>query len=381
MTLRTRLLIGYGYLVLLLVVTAVSAAIGFFGLSKGIDRILEENFDSVESSTRMLEALERQDSATFKHLLGDSSRDRLDEVDATFENSLAAARANITLEREAELIDQIERDYEAYRVAREELIARGPARPLVQYNEEVFPHFNRVKEDVMTLLDVNHDAMIAADRAAQASAMRSGVWLGVLVTIGLLSFVLLTRALQKHLLSRLAEFEEVTEAIASGDEFRRLPVERSDELGTIARHFNTSIDRIDEVRSEARGRLSEYKGLVVGLLAEVPEEAVLLALDGSVIASMLSEAHDTLLMRHRDEIADESKEHFETSDSDFFEYDLGEATCQFELVKSKSRRPVGWLGRVLDADEEGEGAEQNADSPDEDTPDEDARASGADSEA
>lgn len=347
MTLRTRLLLGYGYLVVLLVITAVSAASGFFGLSNGIDKILQENFASVRASTDMLEALERQDSAMFEALLGEGRGDEsLVEADAEFFRALDDARENITVEREEELVRQIEQDYDRYQEARDKLISRSPDEPLSQYNEQVFPQFVDTKQDVLELLDVNHAAMVDADREARSTAVRNGVWLGVLVTVGLLSFVFLTRALREHLLSRLAEFEEVTQAIAEGDEYRRLPSDRDDELGVIARHFNATVDRLDEVGSEAKGRLAEYRGLVVGLLADVPDEAVLLALDGSMIASMLSEANETLLMRHRDEIQDMCREEHSQSDSDFFEYDLGEATCQFELVKSKGTRPVGWLGRI-----------------------------------
>lgn len=364
MTLRTRLLIGYGYLVVLVVITAVSAASGFFGLSQGIDRILEENFASVEASTEMLEALERQDSAMFEMLLGQKrGSDTLVEADAEFFKALDAARSNVTVEQEGALVRQIEADFQRYQAARDELISEHPDKPLAQYNDAVFPLFVDVKEDVLALLDVNHDAMVEADREARSTATRNGVWLGVLVTVGLLSFVFLTRALQKHLLARLAEFEEVTEAIAAGDEYRRLPAERDDELGVIARHFNAAVDRLDQMRSQSSGRLSEYKGLVIGLMAEVPDEAVLLGLDGAVISSMLSEANETLLRRHLDEIADLSKECYRKSDADFFEYDLGDAACQFELVKSKERRPVGWLGRIVEregAEEEQAGAQEDS---------------------
>ena len=103
MKLRVRLLVGYGYLVALLLLTAGSGMLGFLQLSEGIDVILEENFRSISASTHMLEALERQDSATLLLLL-DEQTDRADmeRFQKAFSDALEEAQANITEDDEEE---------------------------------------------------------------------------------------------------------------------------------------------------------------------------------------------------------------------------------------------------------------------------------------
>ena len=84
MRIRTRILVGYGYLVGLLVLGAASAAIGFQQLGAAIDRVLAENIDSVRASIAMLESLERQDSATLRLLIeGEPRSEALDAADDT----------------------------------------------------------------------------------------------------------------------------------------------------------------------------------------------------------------------------------------------------------------------------------------------------------
>lgn len=58
MTLRTKLLLGYGYLVVLLLVVAGSAMLGFLGLSDRLQAALEEGMESAREATTEAEAEE-----------------------------------------------------------------------------------------------------------------------------------------------------------------------------------------------------------------------------------------------------------------------------------------------------------------------------------
>src|SRR5690554_6391746 len=101
MNLRTRLLLGFGYLILLLMLTAGSAAIGFFQISEAIEKIVEENFHSVSAGVEMLEALERQTTVSLDLMLtGDYEAGDFSDHDAQFERFLLVAKGNVTVEGE-----------------------------------------------------------------------------------------------------------------------------------------------------------------------------------------------------------------------------------------------------------------------------------------
>ncbi len=284
-SLRLRLLLGYGYLVALLVLTAGSAAFGFLTMSSGIDEVLQDNFSSISASMRMLEALERQDSATLALLLepGAEMVAQMEEQEAAFAENARKAESNVTEHAEAEVVRKLAADYARYRAARAELLARKLERPLAEYKSLVFPHFFQVKTTALELLDLNHAAMERADRDARQTALRHGAWLGLLVTIALLSLVGLSRAMQRQVLVRLAHLREVSEAIAAGDEHRRLPAHGEDELAMLARRFNATLDRGAALAAKMQGRLSLERQLVLALARRLPEATAVLALDGDLL--------------------------------------------------------------------------------------------------
>jgi hypothetical protein len=355
MSLRTRLLLGYGYLVLLIVLAAGGAAVGFFNLSSGIDRILQENVRSLTSAIEMLEALERQDSATLAELVqpGDEPgiRDDLQEADAAFAQALVDARGNVTIEGEEELLATIGRDYGEYTELRQELLSQDHDQPLVAYNQQTHPTFNDVKHSVIELVEMNRAAMVEADREARQTALQNGVWLGVLVTIALLSLIFLSRALHKYLISRLTYFKQVSEAIAEGDHKRRFELGYNDELTSIARHFNAAIDAQEELRSQAQGLLNQQRQLLIGALEQWPNPVALVGLDGSLIASTMDDDTLEAVLGERRWVQTDGRDLVKVHEPGDEVPESGveldnDDVVRFRLMVAAQKRPVGWIATL-----------------------------------
>jgi len=286
MDLRTRILVGYGYLVSLIVISAMAAALGFHHLGSRLSEVLDENFDSVRWSMEMVEALERQDSALLSALLGDEgSNQAISDSESAFLAALDKARANVTEDHETDVINEVDTAYQAYREARIRLLAETHERPLAAYDAEAFPRFDAVKRSVVKLLDVNHQAMVAADNEARAEASRRAAAHGLVVVLALVSFAWLSRALRRDVLARLTNLKSVASSMASGDTDRRADATRTDELGLLAEQLNNLLDREAELRGRMDARLAASRALVLGLLAEIAEPSVLFAPDGRVVAS------------------------------------------------------------------------------------------------
>jgi len=284
MTLRVRVLLGYGYLVALLLVAAISALLGFFQLSAGIDAVLEKNFASIHASMRMIESLERQDSATLAVLVeGRETAAEMESLEGDFLDALDAAERNVTEDEEPAILQAVRSSFGSYREIRGQLLSSRPERPLAAYDSQVFPAFSRAKADIVRLLEVNQRAMYRADREAKGLANQNGTWLGFLVAIALVSLVFLSRALQQDFLSRLAKLRDGIAVMAGGETRRRLHDDGDDELSTIARHVNTLVDRYE--RSEARfeGRLASERRLLLGLAAALQEGAAVYDPSGALV--------------------------------------------------------------------------------------------------
>ena len=351
--LRTRLLVGYGYMMVLLLLTAGSAAFGFFSISEAIDRILSENFRSVSAAVQMMDILERESALTMQAMLdGEIDEERLLDTDEVFVLALREARGNISIEGEEELIDEIEAQFLAFQLVRSRVFEADAMddMPLRIFANLVFPSYLEVREAVAELLELNHQAIISADRNARETALQTAGWLGFVVTLALFSMVFLARELQRKILARLDELRNVAESMITGDHSRRFEASANDELGLVARQLNVALDARDELQAEMRGRLNQQKQLVLGLLEEVQGELLLLGLDGQLIASNCEELRrDHLepvrkwLIEHRPTVL----KSFRDGDTDIAMHaDPGGIPLLIRLLAAEGRRPVGWLIQI-----------------------------------
>ncbi|MGD8441374.1 MAG: HAMP domain-containing protein, partial [Holophagae bacterium] len=161
--------------------------------------------------------------------------------------------------------------------------------PLEAYRAETFPRFDAVKRSVVELLDVNHEAMVAADETARSAAVRSAAGHAVVVVVALLSLAWLSGAMRREVLSRLADLKSIAQSMAAGDTNRRADATRPDELGLLAGQLNQLLDREAELRGRMEARIARADDLVLGTLAALDEPAVLLTDDGRVVASTMTE--------------------------------------------------------------------------------------------
>jgi len=349
MNLKTRILLGYGFLLTVLVLTAAGAALSFHGLGRGIDQVMTENFESVRAATEMLEAIERQDSACLSLLLGkEEAAEELDKEQERFFRELELAKANITIEEERAVIADVARLFSSYSDARDALIASRPSTPLAAYDMDTFPRFEAVKAAVIHLLELNHRAMREADMSNRQFAMRGSIVLGMVVALTLLSFGFMSRLLNRDLLLRLSNVNDALKDVAAGNLGRRFDPVQDDELGLLARQLNAALDAQAEVEGRMKGMLSHQRQLLLGMLGRWSERAALVGLDGMLIASTLSEDRQDIILAQREAIQNLGRAALKNATSDpqdvRFQITTGsaESLC-FALLVVNRHRAVGWF--------------------------------------
>ncbi|MBN1104706.1 MAG: PAS domain-containing sensor histidine kinase, partial [Deltaproteobacteria bacterium] len=99
MTLKKKILIGYGVAFAIMGLVVVWAVTNLVGLGKATDAILRENYRSILAAENMVDALERQDSAVLLLFLGDTEKgtSQFRENEAVFLQWLSRAKDNITI--------------------------------------------------------------------------------------------------------------------------------------------------------------------------------------------------------------------------------------------------------------------------------------------
>src|SRR4030042_2711893 len=117
MTLKKKILVGYGVAFALMGLVVAWAVTNLVSLGKATDAILSENYRSILAAENMVDALERQDSGMLLMFLGDAEKGiaQFRENEAVFLDWLARARDNITITGEVELVRSIEAYYAEYR--------------------------------------------------------------------------------------------------------------------------------------------------------------------------------------------------------------------------------------------------------------------------
>ncbi|MEW6267403.1 MAG: ATP-binding protein [Thermodesulfobacteriota bacterium] len=246
MTLKKKILIGYGVAFALMSLVVAWAVTNLVSLGQATDAILRENYRSILAAENMVDVLERQDSGILLLFLGDVTKGvaQFRENEAEFLQWLARAKDNITIKGEAELVQSIEAGYAKYRLRFSGLTDRPDpekpisASPLTIYHDSVFPLFIQVRQACVQLRHLNEETMYAASVRASQVATRA-IWSTVLVAASALFIALIfSLLLAERIVRPLRSFMEASRKISWGDYAVQVPVETSDELGRLAGEFN-----------------------------------------------------------------------------------------------------------------------------------------------
>jgi len=252
MTLKKKILIGYGVAFAFMSLVIIWAVTNLVSLGKATDAILRENYRSILAAENMVDALERQDSGILLMFLGDAGKGiaQFRESEAAFLEWLARAKDNITIAGEAELVRSIETGYAKYRQYFSALTDLSEQKKnqerfaLITYQESFHPVFTEVRKACIQLRLLNEDTMYAASiRAGQVA--KHAIWSTALVAASALIVALIFSLILSERIARpLRCFIEASRKISSGDYAVRVPVETGDELGRLAGEFNEMVSQL-----------------------------------------------------------------------------------------------------------------------------------------
>jgi len=244
MTLKKKILVGYGVAFALMGLVVIWAVTNLISLGKATDAILSENYRSILAAENMVDTLERQDSGILIMFLGAKEKGiaQFRENEAVFLEWLARAKDNITIQGEAELVQSIEAGYTTYRKHFSGLTdLRETVKTTLQpsyYQKTVYPLFTKVREVCIGLRNLNEETMYAASVRAGNVAKRA-IWSTALVAASALIVALIfSLFIAERIVRPIRRFMEASRKISSGDYAVQVPVETDDELGRLADEFN-----------------------------------------------------------------------------------------------------------------------------------------------
>ena len=196
--LRQKLSLGFGGLLLIILIIGIQSIIQLTQLGESIDVILRENYRSVIACQQMKEALERMDSGILFELLGytEKGEEIIRKNELAFGMALEVELHNITLPGEGEKASHLQGLFDQYKTTLKRIEdSRLPMNSRRNaYFTDLFPLFQQIKDTVGEILRMNQQNMSDANNLARnrAGAARRQMYaflcVGTIVSLGFILF-------------------------------------------------------------------------------------------------------------------------------------------------------------------------------------------------
>ena len=228
MKIKEKLFLGVGVLFAMIVLLTILSAIFINKLSDATRNILVANYNTVDYSRKMLDALNNG--------ISDSVQGKI------FNENLARQQKNITEPGEQELTDKLTTDYKKFKQA--------PADGLLLKN---------IRADITSIMLLNMQAIQRKSSVADSTAEKAIFWMTIAGAICfIMAFTLLVN-LPGNIANPIRELTSSIKEIAGQNYSQRVHFEKHDEFGELATAFNTMAQKLEEYRASNLEKLMMEK--------------------------------------------------------------------------------------------------------------------------
>lgn len=289
MKLKTKILAGYSVALALVVLVCGWGVVNLSRLGRASQAILQENYRSILAAENMIDAIERQDSATLLVLLGDEKlgNEQFQTHEVVFLQWLGRAKDNITIPGERQILVTLEKNYKNYLITFAQLQQRKLSQPSIStdyYRKTVLPAFEAVRQSSIKLRELNQQTMVSASERTQALSHQA---IGSMITTGStaaglgLAFSLL---LSNRLVQPLRAMTRATARIADGDYDVAISVNSKDELGQLAREIMTMSQKLKVFHELNVGQVIAEKQRSESIIRSITDGVVVVDAQFNIIA-------------------------------------------------------------------------------------------------
>ncbi len=285
MSLRHKLMIGFGgLLVILLAVSALSVGV-LTRYSSALDQVFRENYDSAVYCDRMKEAIDALDARAQRIVWNRAAEGSANSVvmRQQFDENLGRQVRNITLQHEKQLTAQIQDSWQKYRESydRFEGAADIPQKRSL-FRDELLPEYEQVKTAAQAVADLNISNMVSVDGRVKRMLGSVRDTLLIFAAAGTLLAVVLVAAVGATVLRPLQTLTRSAQQIGEGDLDLRVQVKGRDEIAQLTESFNAMAERLREFRRIDHERLQRTQETTQLAIDSLPD-AVFVIRPGGII--------------------------------------------------------------------------------------------------
>lgn len=193
MGIRAKILLGFLILATMLFLAGAWSIYELRTVGISVQRLLDDNYKSIQAARLMTEALEREDSATLLLLSGnwEEGRKIIETADVSFQQAFEIAQKNVTIPGENGYVEKIEKAYGKYKALWiRPIVGTKREKNLSWYFQEVHRSFLEVKMAVERLMALNDRVMYQTATELKNRAHKA-VMPGVVAILSALVFAII----------------------------------------------------------------------------------------------------------------------------------------------------------------------------------------------
>ena len=230
-------MLGFLILAVMLGVAGAYSIYELTSISTSVQKLLDDNYKSINAAKQMVEALEREDSGVLLLLSGKWKEGRATIVDAhrNLEKAFDIASHNVTIPGEKDVVDKIYAQYQVYRNNWDRpIVGTEYEGNLNWYFEKVHRDFTEVKSTVESLMTINDNAMYQTASTLKNRAHRA-VMPGIVAILTALVFTIIFNFfVNLYVVNPILSIIKAIKNFLQSGEPIKLSIETSDELHELA---------------------------------------------------------------------------------------------------------------------------------------------------
>ncbi|MFZ5941549.1 MAG: ATP-binding protein [Bacteroidota bacterium] len=247
-SLKNKLFLGFGFLFTMIILIWTLGSYFIYNLSNRSSAMLSENYQTVESTRFLLQAVDEIKEQQLRYFFGE--RDLFDDTIykaslAVFGEHLIAVKNNVTEEGEQVLTDQLEASYLHYKSTFERIRNSNVPGPDLFFLE-LLPEYHTTRNQIVNLWDMNMNAISRKNALLKSTAHRAFLYMSIIGTICFIISAFFLLRYPGRIAGPISELTRGITEIANRNYSKRLLFQSSDELGELAKAFNTMAAKLDE---------------------------------------------------------------------------------------------------------------------------------------
>ena len=233
MGIRIKILSGFLVLTIMLLAAGAWSIYELTHIGASVQKMLDDNYESINAAKVMLEALEREDDAVLLLLSGkwEQGRSVIGGADASFQKGFDAAKQNITVPGELSYVDRIQSKYAAYKNLWTKPIVNTRHQGDVDwYFEELHSAFLEAKIAIEELMTLNDQTMYNTASGLKNRAHRAVMPGTVAILSALIFIIVFNYFINYYVVTPIVKLTKGVRTFLQTEQPLNVKIETNDEL-------------------------------------------------------------------------------------------------------------------------------------------------------